>query len=66
MIKHFGLSIEFSPKVDILLKALNESIINKDVRKMESILLKYESILTPSLRLEIESRIIEAQSKKND
>lgn len=64
MIKHFGLENEFSPKADKLLDALNKAYKSKDLNRLKELFTEYEDILTPSLNLEIESRIIELESKE--
>lgn len=66
MVKHFGLKNEFSPVVNKLLKELDLIYKEGDVEKMKALFNKYEDILTISLKLELESRIIELESKVND
>lgn len=63
MVKHFGLENEFGPKADKLLEELNNALNENNLSDLKELLVKYEDILTTSLRLEIESRIIEVESK---
>lgn len=64
MVKHFGLENEFGPKADKFLEELNKAYSENNLSKLKELLIEYEDILTTSLRLEIESRIIEIESKK--
>lgn len=68
MIRHFGLENEFSPTADKILADINSAYEQKDIQKLKSVLSENEKYLTASLRLEIESRIIELQAteKRND
>ncbi len=66
MVKHFGLENEFSPKAGKLIKELDLTYKTGDPQQMKALLSKYENILTTSLKLELESRIIELESKHND
>lgn len=63
MVKHFGLKNEFSPVVNKLLKELDVIYKKGDLEQMKALFNKYEDILTISLKLELESRIIELESK---
>ena len=64
MVTHFGLENEFGPKADELLEELSDAYSENDQTKLKELLNEYEGILTTSLRLEIESKIIEIESKK--
>jgi predicted ATP-binding protein involved in virulence len=66
MTSHFGLKNEFSPVVDKLLLDFNEALQNKNIQKLNELIIDNESILTPSLRLEMETRIIEIKETAND
>jgi predicted ATP-binding protein involved in virulence len=62
MIKHFGLENEFGPQADKLIDELDNVYKEKDLKALIKLIEKYEAILTPSLRIEIESKIIELKS----
>lgn len=62
MITHFGLDNEFSSIADKILYEAEEAVAQKDIQKLKQILIDNEPQLTPSLKLEIESRIIEIES----
>ncbi len=67
MIKHFGLENEFSPIADEILLNINNAVREKNVEKLKDILIENEIYLTPSLRLEIESTIIQLNARiEND
>ena len=68
MIKHFGLENEYSPTADQIIFNIQDAVINKNIKKLKKILSENEKFLTPSLRLEIESQIINIQNRnsKND
>lgn len=63
MISHFGLDNEFSPLVDGILKAVNKAVKAKNREELNNILSANDKYLTPSLRLEIESQIINISSE---
>lgn len=63
MISHFGLDNEFSPLVDDILKAVNKAVKDKNTEELNNILSANDKYLTPSLRLEIESQIINISSE---
>ncbi len=65
MVKHFGVVNEFSPKADELLAKINAAVQAQDKDQLTGLFTEYEKILTPSLRLEIESRIIELDLNRN-
>jgi predicted ATP-binding protein involved in virulence len=62
MIKHFGLENEFSPVADHILEDVSEAVKAKNPAKLKQIFVENEQYLTPSLRLEIESQLIELQA----
>lgn len=63
MIAHFGLDNEFSNVADKILDELNIAVKDKNLDKLRSILFQNEKYLTPSLRLEIESHIIDIENQ---
>lgn len=63
MIRHFGLENEFSPVADRILEEVNNAIKAKDTAKLQQVFIENEQYLTPSLRLEIESQLIELQAQ---
>lgn len=63
MVSHFGLENDFAPKADQLLEAIDAAYASRDTDKLKQLFVDYEEILTPSLNLEIESRIIELESQ---
>ncbi|WP_143074340.1 AAA family ATPase [Nitrosomonas sp. Nm166] len=63
MITHFGLDNEFSPIADKIIGDVRNAIIEKNPQKLKDILLVNQKYLTPSLRLEIESQVIDLESK---
>jgi predicted ATP-binding protein involved in virulence len=65
MIRHFGLENEFSPIADKIISDVQVAVLENDAEKLEQIIIDNDKYLTPSLRLEIESQIIEIQSKKS-
>jgi predicted ATP-binding protein involved in virulence len=65
MVSHFGLENEFGPKADELFIELDIAYKDKNLDAINKLVNKYEKILTPSLRIELESRIIELKSKNN-
>lgn len=64
MINHFGLKNEYSPKVDELLRKFSTLYENNEIEKLNTILQENIDILTPSLKVELESRIIELEHGK--
>jgi predicted ATP-binding protein involved in virulence len=64
MIKHFGLDNEYSPVADKIILEINKAVNEKDIERLQLILVENESYLTPSLILEIESQIIHLQSSR--
>ncbi len=64
MITHFGLDNEFSPIADDIIEAFKKAYSEKNNEKMMDLMEEYNDYLTPSLRLEIESRIIELKAKE--
>lgn len=64
MIKHFGLENEFSPVADRILFEINEAVQHNDQQRLKEIITENESILTPSLKFEIENYIIAIESKR--
>lgn len=65
MIKHFGLDNEFSPIADKIILDVQIAVKEKNLEKLKTIFFDNEKYLTPSLKLEIESQIIELQSKQS-
>ncbi|MDR0338273.1 MAG: ATP-binding protein [Planctomycetaceae bacterium] len=65
MIQHFGLENEFSPIADKIINEVQDAVLENNIEKLKQIIIENDKYLTPSLRLEIESRIIEIQSKKS-
>jgi predicted ATP-binding protein involved in virulence len=63
MIKHFGLENEFSPTADKILADIDSAYKQRNIEQLKDVLVTNEKYLTPSLRLEIESRIIELEAK---
>ncbi len=64
MITHFGLDNEFSPVADKIIEAFKEAYSEKNDEKMADLMEKHKDYLTPSLTLEIESRIAELKGKE--
>lgn len=64
MIKHFGLDNEFSPVADRILLEVSEAVQSNDNQRLKDIIIANESILTPSLKFEIENYIIAIESKR--
>jgi predicted ATP-binding protein involved in virulence len=64
MIRHFGLENEFSPIADKIITDVQTAVLENNIEKLKQIIIDNDKYLTPSLRLEIESRIIEIQSEK--
>jgi predicted ATP-binding protein involved in virulence len=64
MIRHFGLENEFSPIADKIIADVQTAVLENNIEKLKQIMIDNNNYLTPSLRLEIESQIIEIQSKK--
>jgi predicted ATP-binding protein involved in virulence len=64
MIKHFGLENEFSPVADKILLDINEAVQQNDKQRLRDIIAANESIITPSLKFEIENYIIAIESKR--
>jgi ABC-type molybdate transport system ATPase subunit len=64
MIRHFGLENEFSPIADKIISEVQAAVSENNTKKSKQIIIDNDKYLTPSLRLEIESQIIEIQSKK--
>ncbi len=62
MVRHFGLDNEYSPVADKILYGVNEAVKHKDIKALKKLLADYENYLTPVLRLEIESQIINIES----
>lgn len=58
MISHFGLENEYSNIADKIILEANKAVKTRDIGRLNEILIKSEKYLTPSLRLEIESHII--------
>lgn len=65
MIKHFGLDNEFSPIADKIILDVQTAVKEKNLEKLKKTFSDNEKYLTPSLKLEIESQIIELQSKQS-
>ena len=71
MVSHFGLRNEFSNEVDNLLNKI-KNIFKKDqdkakrIQKLHTLLKENNDILSPSLRIHIESLIAEEESKNHD
>ncbi|MDR3196913.1 MAG: AAA family ATPase [Planctomycetaceae bacterium] len=63
MIRHFGLENEFSPIADKIISDVQVAVLENNAEKLKQIIIENDKYLTPSLRLEIESQIIEIQSK---
>lgn len=63
MIAHFGLDNEFSNIADKILDDLTIAVKDKNLDKLRTILFQNEKYLTPSLRLEIESYIIDIENQ---
>ena len=63
MLKHFGLENEFGPKADKLIASIDQAYLSGDANALKNLFLEYEAILTPSLRIELESKIIALESK---
>lgn len=64
MMTHFGLDNEFGPEADELLEGIDKAYTKGDSDKLEQLLIDYHKILTPTLRVQIESRIAMLESKK--
>ncbi|MDM8550247.1 AAA family ATPase [Desulfobacterales bacterium HSG2] len=64
MITHFGLDSEFSPVADKIIEDFREAYSEKDDEKMTDLMERHKDCLTPSLTLEIESRIAELKGKE--
>jgi len=64
MITHFGLDSEFSPVADKIIEDFRKAYSEKDDGKMTDLMEKHKDYLTPSLTLEIESRIAELKGKE--
>ena len=62
MVSHFGLDNEYSNIADKIILEANEAVKTKNIDKLNTILINSEKYLTPSLRLEIESHIINLKS----
>lgn len=62
MVGHFGLDNEYSNIADKIILEANDAVKTKNVDKLNTILINNEKYLTPSLRLEIESHLINLQS----
>jgi len=62
MVKHFGLKNEFSETAEKIILEVTEVLRNKNreeaQQKLQTIIEENQALLTPSLRLEIESRMI--------
>jgi predicted ATP-binding protein involved in virulence len=65
MIQHFGLENEFSPIADKIITDVQSAVLENNIEKLKQIIIDNDQYLTPSLRLEIESQIIEIQSQKS-
>ncbi|MFZ1788866.1 MAG: hypothetical protein WAT92_11165, partial [Saprospiraceae bacterium] len=63
MVKHFGLENEFGPLADILIDKIDKAYKDNNLQELKKVISEYDNILTTSLRLEIESRIIDLQIK---
>ncbi len=64
MVNHFGLDNEFSPIADKILIDVDNAYKEKNVQLLNAILIENERFLTPALKLEIESRIIDLDTKE--
>jgi predicted ATP-binding protein involved in virulence len=64
MIKHFGLDNEYSSTADRIIDEIKIAVKKNDAKMLEKILDENQIYLTPSLRLEIESQIINIKSSK--
>ena len=63
MIKHFGLDNEFSSTADKIIFDIQEAVKSENLKKLQSLLEENDKYLTPFLRLEIESQIIDLKSR---
>lgn len=63
MIKHFGLDNEFSSTADKIIIDIRNAVKSKNVKKLQSLLEENDKYLTPFLRLEIESQIVDLKNK---
>jgi predicted ATP-binding protein involved in virulence len=66
MINHFGLVNEYSPIADKILDEVNIAAKNEDIEALRSVLTKYETFLTPALKLDIEFLLIKIKNSFND
>jgi len=62
MVNHFGLDNEYSSIADKIIYDVNQAVKDKNVEKLKQIMIENEKVLTPSLRIEIESQIIHIES----
>jgi len=58
MLNHFGVTDEFGPIADEIMSKVLSAIHRESKADLREVLAKYEKYLTPSLRIEIESRLI--------
>jgi len=66
MIKHFGLENEFSGIAEDIFTQVDNAFYEKSPSKLKQVLNENERFLTPSLKMEIESRLIILESERND
>ncbi|MDR0442411.1 MAG: ATP-binding protein [Treponema sp.] len=66
MINHFGLTNEYSPIVSKIFEEVNIAAKNKDTEALRSVLAKYETFLTPALKLDIEFLLIKIKNGCHD
>lgn len=62
MVNHFGLGNEYSSIADKVIEEVNQAVKDKNIEKLNQIMVENQNILTPTLRIEIESQIIHIKS----